>query len=150
MVNVWQTFLTFSLNISYFFTWTIYTAKLPQRMKFTVWLHQDDFFSTPVSVGPKKKKSLFSLNHTFPNGLFLFTAGLFYKKWDGSKISPILLFCFCDNIFVPVIFSDHYFGKLCYQSWGYMDDFFTEPLSLKVIMYFRGHFIESFHLTSIS
>ena len=30
--------------------------------------------------------------HTFQNGLFLFTAGLFYKKWDGPKISPILLF----------------------------------------------------------
>ena len=27
--------------------------------------------------------------HTCPKGLFLFTAGLFYKKWDGLKISPI-------------------------------------------------------------
>ena len=53
--------------------------------------------------------------HTFPNGLFLFTAGLFYKKWDGSKISPILLFCFCDNIFVPVIFSDHRYEQLWYR-----------------------------------
>ena len=29
------------------------------------------------------------LKHNCPNGLFLFTAGLFYKKWDGLKISPI-------------------------------------------------------------
>ena len=32
---------------------------------------------------------LLGYNHTCPNGLFLFTTGLFYKKWDGLKISPI-------------------------------------------------------------
>ena len=31
----------------------------------------------------------FFRHHTCLNGLFLFTAGLFYKKWDGLKISPI-------------------------------------------------------------
>ena len=30
--------------------------------------------------------------HTCLNRLFFFTAGIFYQKWDGSKISPILLF----------------------------------------------------------
>ena len=39
--------------------------------------------------------------HTFPNGLFLFTAGLFYKKWDGSKISLILFSDFVITFLSP-------------------------------------------------
>ena len=38
---------------------------------------------------PENVKNISHLYHTCPNGLFLFTVGLFYKKWDGLKISPI-------------------------------------------------------------
>ena len=69
-----------------------------------------------INFGTYQVYILTQCGHTCPNGLFLFSAGLFYKKLDGLKTSPICKFQCCDKISLPAIFSDHRIGQLCLES----------------------------------